>query len=321
MKHPLMIALTVTAALLGSTLAASAQSAYPTRPLTVIVPEVPGSAADLMGRIIGQALAKDFGQSVNFENLFLEAGIEKGIKSAPDGYTLIYGSSGNLALLPHVQKVTFDPLKDLTPVGRFVVQPTLIAANAALPVKTLQDLVDMMKANPGKLRMSTAGAGTAGHFAGEMFIKLAKVEPEVVNYKGGGPAIEAVVSGDAQWTVAPTGGRVPYIKSGKLKALAIGGTSRLPMLPDIPTVTEAGYPGYDAVGWGAIFVPNGTPQPIIDKLNATMAKVIALPEVKKQFEEQGTEPAASSQAEMAKMLKDEYVRLGQVAKSLGLSVD
>jgi tripartite-type tricarboxylate transporter receptor subunit TctC len=321
MKHPLMTALTVTAALLGSTLAASAQSAYPTRPLTVIVPEVPGSAADLMGRIIGQALAKDFGQSVNFENLFLEAGIEKGIKSAPDGYTLIYGSSGNLALLPHVQKVTFDPLKDLTPVGRFVVQPTLIAANAALPVKTLQDLVDMMKANPGKLRMSTAGAGTAGHFAGEMFIKLAKVEPEVVNYKGGGPAIEAVVSGDAQWTVAPTGGRVPYIKSGKLKALAIGGTSRLPMLPDIPTVTEAGYPGYDAVGWGAIFVPNGTPQPIIDKLNATMAKVIALPEVKKQFEEQGTEPAASGQAEMAKMLNDEYVRLGQVAKSLGLSVD
>jgi tripartite-type tricarboxylate transporter receptor subunit TctC len=321
MKHPLMTALTVTAALLGSTLAASAQSAYPTRPLTVIVPEVPGSAADLMGRIIGQALAKDFGQSVNFENLFLEAGIEKGIKSAPDGYTLIYGSSGNLALLPHVQKVTFDPLKDLTPVGRFVVQPTLIAANAALPVKTLQDLVDMMKANPGKLRMSTAGAGTAGHFAGEMFIKLAKVEPEVVNYKGGGPAIEAVVSGDAQWTVAPTGGRVPYIKSGKLKALAIGGTSRLPMLPDIPTVTEAGYPGYDAVGWGAIFVPNGTPQPIIDKLNATMAKVIALPEVKRQFEEQGTEPAGSSQAEMSKVLKDEYVRLGQIAKSLGLSVN
>jgi tripartite-type tricarboxylate transporter receptor subunit TctC len=320
MKHTLTTALLLATALVASTITAPAQT-YPSKPLTVIVPEVPGSAADLMGRIIGQALAKDFGQSVNFENLFLEAGIEKGIKSAPDGYTLIYGSSGNLALLPHVQKVTFDPLKDLTPVGRFVIQPTLIAANAALPVKTLQDLVDMMKANPGKLRMSTAGAGTAGHFAGEMFIKLAKVEPEVVNYKGGGPAIEAVVSGDSQWTVAPTGGRVPYIKSGKLKALAIGGTARLAMLPDVPTVAEAGYPGYDAVGWGAIFVPNGTPQPIIDKLNATMAKVIALPEVKKQFEEQGTEPASSSQAEMAKMLKDEYVRLGQVAKSLGLSVN
>jgi len=321
MKHPFMTALTISATLLGSTLVATAQNAYPTKSLTVIVPEVPGSAADLMGRIIGQALAKDFGQSVNFENLFLEAGIEKGIKSAPDGYTLIYGSSGNLALLPHVQKVTFDPLKDLTPVGRFVIQPTLIAANAALPVKTLQDLVDMMKANPGKLRMSTAGAGTAGHFAGEMFIKMAGVDPEVVNYKGGGPAIEAVVSGDSQWTVAPTGGRVPYIKSGKLKALAIGGNSRLAMLPEVPTVAESGYPGYDAVGWGAIFVPNGTPQPIIDKLNATIAKVVTLPEVKKQFEEQGTEPASSTQAEMAKILKDEYVRLGTLAKSLGLSVN
>jgi tripartite-type tricarboxylate transporter receptor subunit TctC len=282
---------------------------------------VPGSAADLMGRIMGRALAKSFGQSVNFENLFLEAGIEKGIKSAPDGYTMIYGSSGNLALLPHVQKVTWDPIKDLTPVARFVIQPTLIAANSALPVKTLQDLVAMMKANPGKLRMSTAGAGTAGHFAGEMFIKLAKVEPEVVNYKGGGPAIDAVVSGDSQWTVAPTGGRIPFVKSGKLKALAIAGATRLAMLPDVPTVAEAGYPGYDAVGWGAIFVPKGTPQPIIDKLNTAIAKAVMLPEVKKEFEEQGTEAAASSQAEMATILSDEYTRLGQVAKSLGLNVD
>ncbi len=321
MKRSAIAATVFATLLMGSALPASAQQAYPNKPLTVIVPEVPGSAADLMGRIMGQALGKAFGQSVNYENLFLEAGIEKGIKAAPDGYTMIYGSSGNLALLPHVQKVSWDPTKDLTPVARFVIQPTLIAANSALPVKTLQDLVAMMKANPGKLRMSTAGAGTAGHFAGEMFIKLAKVEPEVVNYKGGGPAIEAVVSGDSQWTVAPTGGRVPYIKSGKLKALAIAGNARLAMLPDVPTVTEAGYPGYDAVGWGAIFVPNGTPQPIIDKLNATIAKVIALPEVKQQFEEQGTEPASSSQAEMAKMLKDEYVRVGQVAKSLGLSVD
>ena len=320
MRQPFIIGIAA-ALLAGSTIAASAQDAYPSKPIRVIVPEVPGSAADLMGRIIGQGLGAAFGQPVTFENLFLEAGIEKGIKSAPDGYTLIYGSSGNLALLPHVQKVTFDPLKDLTPVARFVIQPTLIAANAALPVKTLQDLVAMMKANPGKLRMSTAGAGTAGHFAGMMFIKLAKIEPEVVNYKGGGPAIEAVVSGDSQWTVAPTGGRLPYVKSGKLKALAIGGTSRLAMLPDVPTVAEAGYPGYDAVGWGAIFVPNGTPQPVIDKLNATIAKVVAQPEVKKQFEEQGTEPASSSQAEMAKMLRDEYVRLGEAAKGLGLNVD
>src|SRR6516225_5062933 len=235
MKRRSMIATLAAAAavtLAQFALPAVAQENYPTKPIKVIVPEVVGSAADLMSRIIGKQISEALGQPVTYENLFLEAGVEKGIKSAPDGYTLIYGSSGNVALLPHVKKVSFDPLKDLTPVARFVIQPTLIATNAALPVKNLQELVAMMKANPDKLRMSTAGAGTAGHFAGEMFIKMAGVEPEVVNYKGGGPAIEAVVSGDSQWTVAPTGGRVPYIKSGKLKALAIGGTTRLAMLPE-----------------------------------------------------------------------------------------
>ena len=180
MKHPIMAAMSVAAAaLVGSALAAGAQETYPTKPIRVIVPEVVGSAADLMSRIIGQRIGEALGQPVTFENLFLEAGVEKGIKSAPDGYTLIYGSSGNLALLPHVKKVSFDPLKDLTPVARFVIQPTLIATNAKLPVSSMAELVAMMKQNPGKLRMSTAGAGTAGHFAGEMFIAMAGVKPEV----------------------------------------------------------------------------------------------------------------------------------------------
>jgi tripartite-type tricarboxylate transporter receptor subunit TctC len=322
MNHRFMTAMTVaTLALVGSSLAAGAQESYPSKPITVIVPEVVGSAADLMSRIIGQRIGEALGQPVTYENLFLEAGVEKGIKAAPDGYTLIYGSSGNVALLPHVKKVSFDPLKDLTPVGRFVIQPTLIATNPALPVNTLQELVAMMKANPDKLRMSTAGAGTAGHFAGEMFIAMAGVKPVVVHYKGGGPAIEAVVDGDSQWTVAPIGGRLPHVRSGKLKAIAVGSPTRLALLPDVPTVAESGYPGYHAVGWGAIFVPNGTPQPIIDKLNATIAEVVKRPEVKKQFEEQGTEGASSTQAEMAKLLREEYIRLGETAKSIGVSVD
>jgi tripartite-type tricarboxylate transporter receptor subunit TctC len=262
MKHPFITAMTLAAAtLVGSAVVACAQENYPARPIKVIVPEVVGSAADLMSRIIGQRIGEALGQPVTYENLFLEAGVEKGIKSAPDGYTLIYGSSGNVALLPHVKKVSFDPLKDLTPVARFVIQPTLIAANPSLPVNTLQELVAMMKANPDKLRMSTAGAGTAGHFAGEMFIAMAGIKPVVVHYKGGGPAIDAVVDNDSQWTVAPIGGRMPHVRSGKLKALAMGSPARLALLPNVPTVAESGYPGYSAVGWGAIFVPNGTPQP------------------------------------------------------------
>jgi tripartite-type tricarboxylate transporter receptor subunit TctC len=212
-------------------------------------------------------------------------------------------------------------MKDLTPVARFVIQPTLLAVNPSLPVNTVQELVALMKANPDKLRMSTAGAGTAGHFSGEMFIAMAGVKPVVVHYNGGGPAIEAVVNNDSQWTMAPIAGRLPHVRTGKLRALAIGSPTRLSLLPDVPTVAESGYPGYSAVGWGGIFVPNGTPQPIIDKLNSTIAKAVTLPEVKKQFEEQGTEAASSTQAEMAKLLREDYAHLGELAKGIGVRVD
>jgi tripartite-type tricarboxylate transporter receptor subunit TctC len=325
MKRRLMIGTLVAAAaaatLVQFGLPAVAQENYPAKPIRIIVPEVVGSAADLLSRIIGQRIGEALAQPVTYENLFLEAGVEKGIKSAPDGYTLIYGSSGNLALLPHVKKVSFDPVKDLTPVARFVIQPTLLASNPLLPVTTVQDLVALIKANPDKLRMSTAGAGTAGHFAGEMFIAMAGIKPVVVHYNGGGPAIEAVVNNDSQWTMAPIAGRMPHVRSGKLRALAIGGTTRLSLLPEVPTVGESGYPGFDAVGWGAIFVPNGTPQPIIDKLAATIANVATLPETRKQFAEQGTEPASSTQAEMAKILRDDSARLGDLAKRLAVSVN
>jgi tripartite-type tricarboxylate transporter receptor subunit TctC len=311
--------------LLGSMLTAEAEEkageTYPAKAITIIVPEVPGSAADLLSRIIGKGLSEALGQPVTYENLFLEAGVEKAIHAAPDGYTLMYGSSGNVALLPHVKKVAWDPMRDLTPVGRFVIQPTLIASNKELPVKTLPELVSLIKANPGRIKMATAGEGTAGHFAGEMLIAIAAIKPVVTHYKGGGPAIDAVVNGDAQWTVAPIAGRMSYVESGKLRALAIGGPSRLKLLPGVPTVAESGYGGYEATGWGAIFVPNGTPQPIVDKLNATIAAVATLPETRKAFEAQGTEAASSTQAEMARLLRDEYARLGEVAKGLGLKVD
>src|SRR5215471_18679718 len=321
MNRVIKLALNAVAAVTLAATSASAQEGYPSKPITLITPEVVGSAADVLSRIIAKQISEAFGQPVTIENLYLEAGVEKAIKSAPDGYTLIYGSSGNLALLPHVRKVSFDPTKDLTPVARFVIQPTLLASNPSLPVTTAQDLVALIKANPDKLRMSTAGAGTAGHFAGEMFIAMAGIKPVVVHYNGGGPAIEAVVNNDSQWTMAPIAGRMPHVRTGKLRALAIGGMTRLSLLPDVPTIAESGYAGFDAVGWGGIFVPNGTPQPIIAKLNATIAQVVTLPEVRKQFEDQGTEAASSTQAEMAKLLQDDYARLGEVAKRLGLSVD
>ena len=259
----------VVAALVASVAMAGAQS-YPTKPIHFIATEVPGSATDIQARIIAKGMAEELGQPIEIENLFGEAGLTKGIRSAPDGYTMVYGGSGTLALLPNIKKVSFDPLHDLTPVGRFA---------------------------------------------------MAGVKPVVVHYPGGGPAIDAVVSGDAQWTMAPIAGRLPNVRTGKLRALATGGPTRLSMLPDVPTVAESGYPGYNAVGWSGIYVPNGTPQPIIDKLNAAIVKAVAKPEIKKLFEEQGVEGAASTQAEVAKMLQEDFVRLGDLARSIGVHAE
>jgi tripartite-type tricarboxylate transporter receptor subunit TctC len=178
----------------------------------------------------------------------------------------------------------------------------------------------LMKANPGKLKMSTAGAGTTGHFAGEMFIAMAGVNSVVVHYLGGGPAIDAVVKNDSQWTMAPIAGRLPHVRSGKLRALATGAATRLPALPGVPTIAESGYPAYKSVGWAGIYVPKGTPQPIIDKLNAAIAKAVTLPSVKKEFEEQGVEGASSTQTEVMKILQDDYVHLGELVKNIGVHV-
>lgn len=303
----------------GAQPAAEPLPGYPAKPVHLIAPEVPGSSTDLLARILAAKLGDAIGQRIEIDNIFGDAGIEAGVKAPPNGLTLVYGSAGTLALLPHVKKVSFDPLNDLMPVGRFVISPTLLAVHPSLPAANVKELIALMKSRPNELRMATAGFGTAGHFSGVMFASMAGVRPVVVHYDGGGPAIEAVVRNDAQWTFSPIAGRLPRVRTGELRALATGGSTRLAALPDVPTVAESGIPGYNSVGWGGIFVPKGTPRPTIDRLNAAMAKALAAPELKEQFAQQGSEPAASTPDELQRLLREDYDRLGQVAKSIGMA--
>jgi tripartite-type tricarboxylate transporter receptor subunit TctC len=321
---PIVTAIAVVlAALAASTSIAGAQdiASYPSRPIRLVTPEVPGSATDILARIFAQRLSAALHQDVVIDNIFGAPGIAAGIAAAPDGYTLLYGSAGTLALLPHIKKVSFDPFRDLVPVSRFVISPTLLAVHPSVPATTVKELIALLKANPDKLRMSTAGYGTAGHFAGVMFLSMAGVHTVTVHYDGGGPAIKAVIDNDAQWTFAPIAGRLPHVRTGEIRAIATGGSTRLSMLPDVPTVAESGLPGYDSVGWGGIFMPVGTPQPIVDKLNATIVKVFAAPDVKDQLAQQGSEAATDTPAELARLLREDYDHLGQVAKAIGIPTE
>jgi tripartite-type tricarboxylate transporter receptor subunit TctC len=316
-----MLALAGAAALATMTSAALAQTGdFPNKPIRLMVPEVPDSATGILAAILAPKLADALGQKVEIVNMFGAPGLETGAKAAADGYTITYGSAGTLALLPHIDKtIHFDSFNDFAPVSLYAINPTLLATNPALPVANVKELIALMKAKPHQLKMSTAGAGTAGHFAGVLFNAMTGVDSDVVHYKGGGPAITAVIDGDAQWTFAPIAGRLPHVRTGKLKALATGGTTRLAVLPDVPTVAEAGVPGYNSVGWAGIFAPKGTPDAVIAKLNAAVVKAVADADLKAKVVEQGSEPMSSTAAELGKRLREEYDTLGQVAKTAGMA--
>ena len=311
------------AGLLGGTSALA--QAYPTKPVTIIVPFAAGGTTDILARIIGQALTAELGQSVVVDNRAGAGGNIGGqaaAKATPDGHTLFMGTVGTHAINASLyKKMPFDPVKDFAPLTRVANVPNLLVANPAQPYKSVKDLIAYAKANPGKVNFGSSGNGSSIHLSGELFKSLAKVDMQHVPYKGSAPAVTDLLGNQIGIMFDNMPSAIPHVRSGKLVPLAVTTAKRSPELPNVPTIAEAGVPGYEATSWFGMFAPEGTPAPVLAKLNAAIVKVLAQPDVKKKINEQGAEVYSETPEQFAAFIQAESVKWGKVVKESGASLD
>ena len=311
------------AGLLGGTSALA--QAYPTKPVTIIVPFAAGGTTDILARIIGQALTAELGQSVVVDNRAGAGGNIGGqaaAKAAPDGHTLFMGTVGTHAINASLyKKMPFDPVKDFAPLTRVANVPNLLVANPAQPYKSVKDLIAYAKANPGKVNFGSSGNGSSIHLSGELFKSLAKVDMQHVPYKGSAPAVTDLLGNQIGIMFDNMPSAIQHVRSGKLVPLAVTTAKRSPELPSVPTIAEAGVPGYEATSWFGMFAPAGTPVPVLAKLNAAIVKVLAQPDVKKKINEQGAEVYSETPEQFAAFIQAESVKWGKVVKESGASLD
>jgi len=304
------------AVLLLLTSAAAAADDYPNKPVRLIVPFPPGGSNDVVGRLIAKQLSEELGQQVYVDNRGGAGGMigtEACSVSAPDGYTLCIISIAH-AVNPWLYKLKYDPIASFVPVTILATGPNVLVVNPEAPFKTVKELLAAAKANPGQLNYASAGVGSFQHLGGELFKLTAGVNLVHVPYKGGGPAMQDVVAGHVKIMFSSLIQTTPLIKSGQLRPLGTGGAKRSPVLPDVPTIAEAGVPGYVADNWWGVVVPAGTPAPIVAKvLKATQASLKA-PAVKAQFDREGASVVEMSSAEFSEYIKKEIAKWERVVK-------
>ena len=318
--HKLLLA---AAFALGLTAGAAAVAAdYPLRPVRMIVANAPGSASDIYGRIVFTRMSERLGQQIVIDNrpgAGGTLGVETAARAVADGYTLATVTAAVMTIAPHVYaKIGFDPVKDFAPVSVFVKTETALCVNAALPVKTLREFIDLAKAKPGQLNMASAGIGSTSHLGGLMFATMAGIEGNHIPYKGGGPSALALVQGESQWTMGPYGAYGSHVKSGRVRCLATGGDKRSALTPDLPTIAESGVAGFRYYGWNGVLAPRGTPPAIVNKMNSVMRDVLATADLRQLYLAQGEEPAYSSVEEFRKIISDDFVQMGRMVKIAGL---
>ena len=315
------IALAATATL---PLGAAAQN-YPTKPITIVVPFAAGGTTDILARLVGQYLSTELGQPVVVEN---KAGAGGNIgaafaaKAAADGHTLFMGTVGTHAINAALyKKLPYDPIKDFAPLTRVAMVPNLLVAHPSQPFKTVQEMSAYAKANPGKINFGSPGNGASPHLSGELFKSMTKVDMVHVPYKGSAPAVSDLLGGQISIMFDNLPSVIPHVRGGKLRAIAISTAKRSADLPDVPTIAEAGVPGYEATSWFGMFAPAATPKPVLDKISAALGKVLANAEVKKKIDDQGGEPANETPAQFADFIQKESLKWGKVVKESGASLD
>ncbi len=302
-----------------------AAQAWPTKPIRIVVPFPPGGFADIYARLLGAKMAETFGQPVLVDNKPGAGGniaSDMVAKSAPDGYTLVMGTIGTHAVNATLfSNLPYDPVKDFAPIAFVVDAEGLLVVHPDVPVQTVGDLVKLAKAQPGKLNYASAGLGTTGHLAGELFKTATQTDMTHIAYKGNVPALQDMVAGTVQVSFATLPTVLPQVKAGKLRAVAVLGPTRSATLPQIPTVAESGVPGFEVNNWTGVFAAAGTPPAIVEKLNAEIQRVMKLPEVQKQVAEGGFRYQAMSSAQFASFVKAEVVKWGPVVKQSGAKAD
>jgi tripartite-type tricarboxylate transporter receptor subunit TctC len=304
---------------------APAADSYPTRPIRIVDAFPPGGPSDLVARSINQKLSESLGQTVIVDNRGGAGGVlgvDFVAKSAPDGYTLLIGPSGALTIQPTLNpKLPYNPQRDLVTITQLTNGPQVIAIHPSVPAKSVRELLALAKAKPGQLNYASGGAGTANHLAVEAMKLAGGVKIVHVPYKGTGPALTGVLTGEAQMIIASLLATLPHAKSGRLRALAVTTTARSNALPDVPTASESGLPKFETSSWHGMLAPAGTPRAIVTKLHAEFVKAITQPDVKERLNAQGLDVVASTPEQFDAHIRSETAKYARVIKQLGLKAE
>jgi tripartite-type tricarboxylate transporter receptor subunit TctC len=297
-------------------------AAYPEKPVRLVAPFVPGGPTDIVARVVAQRLGEALGQTVIVDNRGGAAGAigcEIVARSVPDGYTIMIGSSGNLAVAPALfAKLPYDPVKDFQPITQTTAGPQILVVNANVPAKTFAEFLALARAKPGSLNYGSGGAGTTTQLGPELLKSMAKIDIVHVPYKGTGQALADVIGGQVHMMMSSLLPAMPHVKSGRLRGLAVTGLKRTPALPEMPTVAESGVPGFETTSWHGMVVPAKMPKPLVTRLHTEMVKLLNLPDVKTLFLAQGMETVGNTPDEFAAYIKGETTKWTRVIREIGL---